>query len=398
MKRVLALLLAFALLSACAAAAADAPIATYVLPDGAEVFYLSDAGSMAVPQGLEGMYALMTNAAQRGDTYLIRMANGRALASVSCVPLYASVTPQEMLALWPQIQRSMEEEGAVLDSEACIASMEPLYGGIKMLHIQARLAVEGVWLQAEGYAFCREREMTELWAVYPESELYSGDASGADELARDRDDLAFFMESLSFPESWDEPAAGVPYTDRDGRFSMVIPQDAVALDEHSTETEISDVRSRYIAANPEGAERSFDFLLQGMMETRAVLIFTGDMQGVIDVCCTQSEHFRDATPAQLSALSPAIEEMMAGQFELAYCLIDDERVYVDGREHAALNYWLRNGEHDLMMDLLVCVLEDAWLCETDICVSEGDQTLRELLHAYVQQSLTYTPPQNALNE
>ena len=55
MRRLVAVLLALLMISSCAFAAQDAPIASYGLPEGAEVFYLTQASEMPVPHGLEGM-------------------------------------------------------------------------------------------------------------------------------------------------------------------------------------------------------------------------------------------------------------------------------------------------------------------------------------------------------
>lgn len=397
MRRLIAVLLALLMISSWAFASQDAPIASYGLPEGAEVFYLTQASEMPVPQGLEGMYALMGRAAQRGDVYLIRMGAGRALASVSCTPVYNDVTAQDMLALWPQIALGIEAEGADVDESATEAAVETLCG-IEMLHVTTRIGVDGLWMEAEAMAFCRDQELTECWALCPENGLYAGDTAESSELSRDRRDLKLFMDSLSFPETWDEMPMGVPYTDRDGRFVMAIPDDAVVIDIHSTEDEVAAARARYIECNPEGAAHAFDDFMQDVKEERNVLIFTADMQGVIQIFASQEEDFRGATPEQLCMLAGAIERTLGERFDLAACLANDERVEISGLEHALLGYWIRSGELDLMLDIMASVIEDDWLYEVDIYASEGNQNMRTVLHSFVRQTMIYTPPQNGLSD
>ena len=397
MRRLVAVLLALLMISSCAFAAQDAPIASYGLPEGAEVFYLAQASEMPVPEGLEGMYALMGRAAQRGDVYLIRMGAGRALASVSCTPVYGDVTAQELLALWPQIARGIEAEGAEVDEAASEAVVEVM-DDRDMLHIRTRIGVDGLWLEAEAIAFCRNQEVTECWAVCPEGGLYAGDSTEASELSRDRRDLKLFMDSLSFPESWQDMSMGVSYEDRDGRFLLAIPEDAVVIDVHSTPEEVSAARESYIQRNPEGAAHAFDCFMQDVYEERTVLIFTADMQGVIQIFASQEETFRGAAPEKLSTLAQPILNLLNEKFDFAACLADNERAEISCTEHALLGYWIRSGELDLMLDIMASVIEDDWLYEVDIYAAEGNQNMRTVLHSFVRQTMIYTPPQNGLSD
>lgn len=397
MRRLVAVLLALLMISSCAFAAQDAPIASYGLPEGAEVFYLTQASEMPVPEGLEGMYALMGRAAQRGDVYLIRMGAGRALASVSCTPVYGDVTAQDLLALWPQIAQGIEAEGAEVDEAASEAVVEVM-DDRDMLHVTTRIGVDGLWLEAEAIAFCRNQEVTECWAVCPESGLYAGDSTEASELSRDRRDLKLFMDSLSFPESWQDMSMGVSYEDRDGRFLLAIPEDAVVINVHSTPEEVSAARERYVQCNPEGAAHAFDCFMQDVYEERTVLIFTADMQGVIQIFASQEETFRGAAPEKLSTLAQPILNLLNEKFDFAACLADNERVEISCTEHALLGYWIRSGELDLMLDIMASVIEDDWLYEVDIYAAEGNQNMRTVLHSFVRQTMIYTPPQNGLSD
>lgn len=399
MKRLLSAAFALLLMFSAALAAEDAPIAYYGLPEGSQVYYLFDAGNMAVPQGLEGMYQMMTTASRRGDVYLVRMSNGRAMASVSCSDVYEEQSAEQMKEMWPAICGAIRRQGVQVDEAATQVDVTDRYDGIDMLRIRTRLSTDGqLWLEAEGLAFCRKGEITELWAVCPEAGLYKGDSAEADELARDRRDLKLFMDSLSFPESWDQMAMGVPFTDRDGRFAMALPQDAVVIDIHSTPEEAEAARSRYIAANPEGAANAFDLYMKDVAQERAVLVLTGDMQGAMVIFASQEETFRNVTPAGLCALAGPIESNLQERFGYASCMASDMRVQLAGEEHGHIGYWLRTGELDLMLDILGCVIEGNWLYEVDVYASEADQEVRSMLHSYLQQTLIYTPPANGLSD
>ena len=56
--------------------------ATYVMPEGAETLFVTDISQFEAPQGMETMYAAMGRVTSKGDIYMIRKKNGRALASV----------------------------------------------------------------------------------------------------------------------------------------------------------------------------------------------------------------------------------------------------------------------------------------------------------------------------
>ena len=151
---------------------------------------------------------------------------------------------------------------------------------------------------------------------------------------------------------------GVPYQDKDGRFMMAIPEDAVVIDVHSTTDEVAAARESYIANNPEGAAHAFDTFMQDVYEERTVLIFTADMKGLIQVFASEEERFRGATTQQLCAMASAIQQVLEDKFDFAACLADDERMTVSNMEHALLGYWIRSGELDLMLDIMACVVED----------------------------------------
>lgn len=402
MKRFWALLAALMMLFSSAAAQEvnSTPIATYVLPAGAQAAHLWESGIWEIPEGLEEMYRVMQNATMYGDVYLIRMGNGRALVSVSCMKPKNLRTAQDLHAMWPQIAMSIAREGVTVNADESCATVENLYG-YEALHIQTAIGLgqpdAGMQLDAEGIAFARGDELLEVWAVIPAEGAYPADSEAAKELEQDRADLDAFMQSLNFNDLASMAVEGVAYTDPDDRFGVVIPKGCTVLTVHSTQQEIDAAREAYLAAHPEGADRLFDEYINDISTQHVTVVITGDQQGVLEVYASQEENFRDATVEQLASLAQSIGKSLAEKFDVAMLLSASETAIISGNEHAWLGYWLRCGEADVQMDVLAAVLDDAWLYEVDIFVHEGDQNLRALLMTLVSQTMQYHPLTNALD-
>lgn len=395
MKRWLAALIALLLIHTCALAQ-DRPIALYELPDGAQVRFLSEAGDLVIPEGMEALYTLMNNATWEGNVYLIRMKNGYGMASVSCREMDRSLTAEELLELWPRIMASIAREAQAVDEEGVYASAEECFGH-PMLHVRVPMTLYGgLRVDAEGFAFMRGNEITEVWSAIPQEETFAEDQPEHALLQSDREDLSFFVQSLDFPDGTEWIVDGRPYEAGDGSYRLMIPADAVVLTVKTPTDEVAAVRERFIELNPEGASSVFDAMMSNMYQTGATFIFTEDMQGAMELFSAREEGLKGATPEGLSRLAPIIEDSLKERYELAVCMDPDARTIIDSREHALMGYWLRQGDMDVQLDLMVCVHEDNWMYEVDVFSAEGNQEVRALLHAYVAQTLQYTPPVNGL--
>jgi len=403
MKRILALLTALWLMLGCAQAqeVASAPIATYTLPRGAEALHLWDSGVWEAPAGLEGMYGLMQTAEMFGNVYLIRMPHGRAMVSVSCMKPDNHYTAEELLGLWPQIAQNIAKEGVTVDASDACAGLETLYG-FDALHIQTEIAigewVGGLELDAEGIAFPRGDELLEVWAVAPVQDTYSADDPAAVELAEDIAAMDAFMQSLNFSGLESMAVEGVPYTDPDGRFALVIPAGSTVITPHSTQEEIAAARESYLAAHEEGAEAFFDEYMTDVITQGVTLVISRDQGVAAEIFASQEEDFRDVTADQLAALAQPIQQTLAEKFDVALPLNVGERAVISGEKHAWLTYWLRSGEADVQLDVLAAVLDDAWLYEVDLFAHDGNQEQRMLWYTLITQTMQYTPLQNALDE
>ena len=106
MKKLFAVILALCLMTG--AACASESIAQYRLPVGAQVLPYYEMDGFAVPEGLEPMYGLMSRVNRRSNVYIARMKNGRALVSVSSTEMDKILSPEELLALWPDASRGVQ--------------------------------------------------------------------------------------------------------------------------------------------------------------------------------------------------------------------------------------------------------------------------------------------------
>lgn len=402
MKRFFAALLALMMLwgGALAEGVSSAPIATYTLPRGAEAVHLWESGVWDIPEGLEEMYRLMQTAELYGDVYLVRMPYGRAMVSVSCMRPDNLRTAEELKALWPQIAQGIAQEGVSVNADESCATVETLYG-FEALHIQTTIGLgqpgTGMQLDAEGMAFMRGEELLEVWAVAPVEGSYAA-AETAEELAADRTDMDAFMQSLSFIDLESMAVKGVPYTDPDGRFALVLPTGCTVITRSSTQEEIDKARQAYLDAHGEGAETFFDEYMNDVTEQHVTLAISEDHQLVAQFFASQEENFRDITADQLAQLAQPIQQTLSEKFDAALLLSAEEQSVISGKRHAWLGYWLRAGEMDVQLDVLAAVLDNAWLYEVDLYTHGNDQQQRSLWYTLITQTMQYTPLTNALGE
>lgn len=396
LKRCLAAVLCLWLLCSCAFA--EEYLATYMMPEGAQVYYLPMGEEPEIPKGLEAMYALMQSQNCKGDLYLLQMKNGRVLFSISGMPAKRDLTAQEMLEMWPRIAADLALQPGVLslDSSSACAQVDTL-GGMEVLHIRTSISCEDdLALIAEGYAFCADGGVTELWALYPSLNIHV-DEPLAEGLESDLADLQSLLDSLVFPGGSTQMLQSVDYADPKGRFRMAIPADSTVLTGASSADERAALKERFVQNNPEGADRVFDRFTRQLDSVDSTLVFTQDMQGILRVTATPEQCLAGVQPEGLITMAPTFEEVFSKEFDLAFCLQDDERALISGENHALMGYWLRMGDMDVQLDLMLCVHPADWMYEVDLYVAEGNQQLRSELYAYVLQTLVYTPPVNALD-
>ena len=392
MKRIMRLLAALGVLwmmGACALAE-EAPIASYELPEGARTCHVLEAQTLQAPDGLEALYAAMTQVSPSGDVYLVQMPHGRALASVSCQRARRSFTAEELRELWPQIAQNLGESAVSVTGDASCAQVEQMYG-YSMLHIRTGLLLAGnLGVEADGFAFWRDGDLREVWAVYPSPDLYAPDSAEAVELAEDVEMLQWFLQRLSFPAE----AQGERYTYQTGLFAMTLPEEAVVLAPDAQDEELARVRAAFEAANPTGASTLFDGFQTDRREEGAWLVFTPDMRGAAAICAVPNGGpalDRDALLGQAQAIRQALE----AEYGLALCLEEAGSETISGVEQALLTYWVRTGEMNFLLDLMICQV-DGWLYEVDVYTADGDPQTQETLWNWLVPTLRYTPPANAL--
>ena len=205
MKRWFALLLAGLLMVAPAVLAEEedgAGFGTFFQPEGVELCEV-DAGSLSVPDGLSGLYALMQDCNPFASAYVFRMPKGRALMSVACTTIGNPRTALELLESWPQILNALQGEGKSVMIEPTYPRVEAQYDR-QTLHVQAILETadgSGLRVRLDGVAFYQGNDLIELWQAWPEATTYQLMPLALQEL---RDDLATLKEltdSFQFQDS-----------------------------------------------------------------------------------------------------------------------------------------------------------------------------------------------------
>ena len=206
MKRWFALLLAGLLMATPAVLAEEedgAGFGTFFQPEGVELCEVEDAGSLSVPDGLSGLYALMQDCNPFASAYVFRMPKGRALMSVACTTIGNPKTALELLENWPQILNALQGEGKSVMIEPTYPRVEAQYDR-QTLHVQAILETSdgsGLRVRLDGVAFYQGNDLIELWQAWPEATTYQLMPLALQEL---RDDLATLKEltdSFQFQDS-----------------------------------------------------------------------------------------------------------------------------------------------------------------------------------------------------
>ncbi len=379
-KRLLALLLTLLILTS-SAMAEGGSIATYTLPDGAEVLPIYEADAWVAPKGLESMYAFMLDANINGDIYLARMPNGRALASISCTHMSDIKTADGLLALWPQIAQAIQAQGVTVDASAECAQVATRFHR-EALQIQTTVTTaDGLELRAEGVAFYHDMELMEIWTVYPveeEKNLFSSDV----------ETLKRFIQSFTFDDIGSMQTT--PYIDPDGRYTLQILSDAAIITADTPPEEVAAIRESFVAANKPGADHVFDVLMEDVCEEKVLLIFTADRKGVAQVFVSRVEAFAGFTADDFRKLAPALSMSLKQRFGAATLLDDDSTAIISGATHSWMGYWVQSGECGVQLDIIACVPQGDWLCEVDIYTAEGDGATRSLLYSLLSQTLQYT--------
>lgn len=126
------------------------------------------------PNGLEALYAWMKQAGAQSDTWLWTMPNGRALISCSHTELGRTFSAQELKELWPAVaSRLMKQTLFIYEADVCAGTVW-LYGQ-EWVKFETFAVLDGkstLPVTLEGYAFCEEGTMVELWLGYPAQPIY----------------------------------------------------------------------------------------------------------------------------------------------------------------------------------------------------------------------------------
>lgn len=396
-KRILCLLLV--LLCPCAALADGESFASYRLPAEAKTVIVSDIRTLEVPEGLEAMYSAMGRVSISGDTYIVQMKNGLALASVSWRPLRSEVTLEDLLAMKPQIQAALYQDFAYVQEEGAAFEITTRFFGRETLAVYALVGEEKPEeFRIVGTTFPADGVMYEIWIIAPVDETLPG-------LASDMADMEFFIDSVEFTvEAADSAsyhlidgqlaAMELPenqlYTDAANRFCAGFPLDSRILTPQSSAEEREAIRQEYLSQNPSGAERVFEQLMEDVDTENATVVFCNGFQNVAEFFCENVPEMADMNTADFLSMGDGIAQSLMGDYDLALCLSTNEAVTLSGREHCLLRFGIRTDELSQYLTVLACIDEHGLLREIDLLTpAQQGQTGADALLSLIVQTLQY---------
>lgn len=397
LKRILCLLLV--LLYPCAALADGETFASYRLPAEAKTVIVSDIRTLEAPEGLEAMYSVMGHVSISGDTYIVQMKNGMALASVSWRPLRRELTLDDLLAMKPQIQAALYQDFAYVQEDSAEFEITANFFGRETLAVYALVGVEkpeefGI----VGTAFPADGLMYEIWIIAPADASLPG-------LASDMEDMEFFIDSVEFSvEAADsasyrlidgqlsvaEWSAPLLHTDEDNHFSVALPQDSRILSPGSSAEEREAIRQEYLSRNPSGAERVLDSLMEDVDTEGATVVFCNEFQSVAEFFCENVPEMADMNTADFLSMGDGIARNLMGDFDLALCLSANEAISLSGREHCLLRFGIRSDELSQYLTVLACIDGQGLLREIDLLTpAQQGQPAADALLSLIVQTLQY---------
>lgn len=390
LNRIAAVLLAL-MLSLCPLAALaedDGTFATCVMPEGAETIDVYSLSRLEVPQGLETLYAAMSNASNRGDVYITRMKNGLALISLACQPLDQSMTPPDLLDLLPQIQESLTAEFPGMNQDELFSGLQQLFGR-EVLALQATVPLTGDdTALLMGFAFPRKSDMIEVWAAVPNT------YADSDALASDQTDLWNFLGSLAFTTGEEAQTADLmeheTYTDPDGLFSVGLPAGCTVLTANTTPEQLEAARRQFESANPEGASPVFDGFVKDMQDENATVVFSADWQCALEFFTIEEEALSGLTTSSFLGQAEQITQNLTEKYQYAMHLQSGRR-FLSGFEHSQLSYWVRQQDYSFHLDVLATITGEKTLREIDLYTpaSGYDTAQQQALLELAAQTLEY---------
>lgn len=393
-----------------ALALADA-YGAYVLPDGAELVLLEEADRLEVPQGLEEMYKLMRTANSRSDVFLIRLKNGRALVSLSFTERSA-VTPEKLLALWPQVAKAMAHDVMFMDDSEECAKLDKRFGRDALVIDTTLVAGQTAMLRldAQCTAFYNDEELIEIWTLIPSDTQYLFDEEAQAQRQSDAADMQALLGSFDFDDQGDgeqqqEPSASALPSERyaapDGWFALDVPKGSWVLNKSTPTREVSERREAMIAARGQDASQLFDLCLKDALNEDAVFIIAPDQSAVLVLYRLYAEEMRGMTVEQLMQMGESnAAGMQNGKFDSATFIEPASMAMLGGMTFAGTEYLLRSGQTDILLNLFGAVDEQSYLYEVDLftfCEPESQPTQYQLdFTLTVLKSLEFPPVSDQL--
>ena len=345
-------------------ACAEESMFSYVPQKGVEFHMLGDGKQFEAPEGLEALYQLFSYGDSSASVCVFRMPNGRALASVSCIPLSQSLTTEELYASGDEIARRFALSMGDGLAAAPVFRMEELWEQQVMAADVMLLGDNNMPLTARAVLFCRGNELVEVWWAHPGKLAYAFDPAAEKELKADLKTLQALVDSFLFDTA--DPLA-VPHMNiaaDNGLFSISAPLDTIVINPGTDESTIARARSRF--AELAGGGECFDIWHLDVTETNRWLLLSPEYGLAAQVAVCTDEQFDGMTVDDFTDRDAGLlTAQLMNQYDSAAVGAEPEKIMLDGMEHLWYTYELDNAGMELLC-YVFRTAEDGTLYELDI--------------------------------
>ncbi|MBR4068671.1 MAG: hypothetical protein IKK08_08620 [Clostridia bacterium] len=361
--RLLSLLLILSLLMLpCASAEED--MFSYIPQKGVEYHMLGDGGQFEVPEGLDTLYRLFGYGDNSASVCVFRMPNGRALVSVSCMPLPEPVAIEDLYIAKAEIAR-----GLTLSMGDALAAppdfrMEELWGEKVMAADMQLLGDNNMSLTAKAVLFSRENELVEVWWAHPGKLAYAFDPQAEKELTADLKTLQKLVDSFEFSNSTSVSIPHVNITADNGTFAISAPLDVIVINADTDAATVSRALARF--AELEGGAECFNLWYEDVLKRDCWLLLSPEYGLAAQIFVETKDAYKELSLDDFAALDTTIlEDRLKDRYETAAPGAESERIELDGKEHLWFTYDLSHAGMELL-SYIFCAVENGTAYELDI--------------------------------
>lgn len=389
-RRILSFLLILMLLLPCACA--EEHMFSFLPQEGVEQRMLGDGTQFEVPAGLDALYRLFSHGDASASVCIFRMPNGRALVSVSCMPLPKAATTEELYAAKDEIATGLAVSMGETLSAPPQFRLEDFCG---LQAMAADLVLQGdnnMPLTAKSLLFCRGNELVEVWWAHPGKLAYAFDPKAEKELTADLKTLQKLVDSFLFETS---EFASIPHmniTADNGLFRISAPLDTIVINAGTDSDTVARALARF-SELPGGSE-CFNLWYEDVLKNDSWLLLSPEYGLGAQISVATDENYQGLTLDDFDGLDIRIlNGRLKGRYRQAQVSAEAERVLLDGMEHCWFTYDLEHAGME-MLSYIFCAVADGTAYELDIYLATNTgKDSEELSNAVLllMDTLDYLP-------